>query len=51
MFDFIEPLRNNITGFHLDTGYIELCWEDITDQYDFMAGSVFDHGILLHYAY
>ena len=27
------------------------CESGSTDQCDFISGSVFDHGILLHYAY
>jgi hypothetical protein len=51
MFDCIEQLRHNITGCHLESGYVEIVWEDINDQGDDNGGMVSVSGSIVHWAY
>ena len=40
MFDFIEVLKNNVTGLHLDSGYTVIIWEDLSWLEDTRGGLV-----------
>lgn len=51
MFEEIEYMRHNITGYVFDSDYMEICWEDIDGQDDECGGMVWVNGIYSHKAY